>query len=451
VRPLHFSAETHDEAQLDRGADRGAFKAFLWTSGAVGAAVALPSMVTGVAALAVVGRAIGRKWGALNGVWAALLLACVLASSREVGLQYWKFLRFLPAGLLCVHAVRTFKQATPAERTGTLRFAGTVLAVALVAAAFSLFPEDALFEAVLLAVLWPVMAVCAHVDEEQDIRGREATVLCLAAAVLLVSAGAAVFRPEGAELHGRFRGIFGNPNELSHWWLLVFVVVGIRGLRVGNAAYLAAVATTAALLFFTGTRGALIGVVLSVLGYVLTRLQVRPAVGWGLLLFVSAWALAAPDTFLNPAKRWLPESLVREETVELGGGRLVAWEFGWSEVMKEPWVGHGGGYEERIYRAFEEELSLQNHQGFSHNSWLAFAINFGIPGGTLMMLALLYRLKLLGASLALIALPPVLTSWAVEGWLTAPLSASSPLFFAVAGLAASGRGARKSQSHERGS
>jgi hypothetical protein len=435
VASSNLPTDSNELRQPQRWARNRALKTFVWVAGALSAAVIVPSSAMGLVALAVVGRAVGRRWGAQNGVWAALLIACVLASSRDAGLQYWKLMRFLPAVVMCWFAYQTFKRATPAERTGTWWFGGIVLGVALVAAVFSEFPRDALFEAILLATVWPVLAVCAHVEGERDTADREAMLLCIAVAVIVVSGLSAAIQPEGAELNGRFRGIFGNPNELSHWWLLVFVVLGMRGLREGKAAYLAAVAATAVLLSFTGTRGAFIAVMLSILGYLFTRFRVPPFAGWFILLVLSGWAIASPETFLNPAKRVLPESLVREETVELGGGRLVAWEFGWSEVMDDPWIGHGGGYEERIYKAFEKELSLQNHQGFSHNSWLAFAINFGIPGGTVMILALMCRLKLFSGPFALIALPPILTSLAVEGWLTAPLSASSPLFFAVAGLA----------------
>lgn len=410
--------------------------AFVVLTGALVAVFAIPSLATGMLGLGVVWRVAASRWGTRNGVWAALLVACVYASSREIGLQYWKWLRFVPTLGLCVHSLRVYRQASATERTATVRFAAILFGVALISAVFSAYPADGVFEAVLLGLLWPAMALCCTVVGEEEYERTEAMLLHLAVAVLLASLVIGLVNVPASQLHGRFRGIFGNPNEFSHWWLLMFVVAGIHTIRTGVNRYVVWSAGTLILLIFTGTRGALIGVLLSGMGFVLTWLRVRPLLGWVLLLGASGVAVLKPEVMLEPAKRLLPATLLREETIEMGGGRLVAWEFGWNEALKHPWIGHGGGYEERVYREFEEELSLRNHQGFSHNSWLAFVINFGIPGGTLLIAWLLSRLRLFGSPLALIALPPMLASLAVEGWLTAPLSASSPLFFAVAGLAA---------------
>ena len=69
---------------------------------------------------------------------------------------------------------------------------------------------------------------------------------------------------------------------------------------------------------------------------------------------------------------------------------------------------------------------MQNHQGLSHNSWLAFAMNYGVPAALVLICTLMIRLGMFKQRAALILLPACMVSMTVEGWLTAPLSALSP-------------------------
>ena len=80
---------------------------------------------------------------------------------------------------------------------------------------------------------------------------------------------------------------------------------------------------------------------------------------------------------------------------------------------------------------------MQNHQGLSHNSWLAFAMNYGIPATLILFITMLARLGLTQRNVLLVGLLPFVFSFTVEGWLTAPMSASSPMLFFVGGLLAS--------------
>ena len=130
----------------------------------------------------------------------------------------------------------------------------------------------------------------------------------------------------------------------------------------------------------------------------------------------------------------LPEQVVREESLEEGGGRLLAWEHAIDQIKMRPWFGAGGGAEERYFRENYSYFAMQNHQGLSHNSWLAFAMNYGIPATLLLFFVLLSRLGLTNRSVLFVGLLPFLVSFSVEGWLTAPMSASSPILFFVGGV-----------------
>lgn len=112
----------------------------------------------------------------------------------------------------------------------------------------------------------------------------------------------------------------------------------------------------------------------------------------------------------------------------------MAWEHAVDQIEEQPWLGNGGGAEERFFRENYSFFAAQNHQGLSHNSWLAFAMNFGVPATVLLFVALLSRLGLLQRRLLLVGLLPLVVSFTLEGWLTAPMSASSPMLFFVGAL-----------------
>ena len=129
----------------------------------------------------------------------------------------------------------------------------------------------------------------------------------------------------------------------------------------------------------------------------------------------------------------LPEQIIRSETIETAGGRTVAWSHALEEIKIEPWFGQGGGYEERYFSSRYSFFAMQNHQGLSHNSWLAFAMNYGVPAALALIFSLLIRLGMFRQRAVLILLPACVISMTVEGWLTAPLNALSPMMFLVAG------------------
>ena len=60
-------------------------------------------------------------------------------------------------------------------------------------------------------------------------------------------------------------------------------------------------------------------------------------------------------------------------------------------------------------------------------------MNYGIPGAVVLIFSLLLRLNVTHKASRWVFLPACLVSLTVEGWLTAPLSAISPLLFLVGG------------------
>ena len=153
------------------------------------------------------------------------------------------------------------------------------------------------------------------------------------------------------------------------------------------------------------------------------------------LVVVAGLFLVSAVSFETIVQR-LPEQVVREDSLNEGGGRLLAWEHAVRQIKMRPWFGWGGGAEERYFTENYAYFALQNHQGLSHNSWLAFAMNYGIPATIGLLFVLLSSLGLVRRPLLIVGLLPFVVSLTLEGWLTAPMNASSPMLFFVGGLLA---------------
>lgn len=367
-------------------------------------------------------------------VVALFVFACVLASSREGGLQYWKIWRLFFALLVVLEAVRVFRTMAQMNRRKSLGFALLVVLCTGVPALLSDHVAEGLEEMVLLTSMWWAMSVLAVSDSSESSTARFSTLVHAGMVVVLVSALGSIFSFDITHLNGRFRGVFGNPNEFSHWWLTLFVMGMVASKKMTSPRTMLLLLATGALFLWSGTRGAMIAAILFLMGWFLQGRgsSISSRMSKVLLVAVGMFALAAvsKESLLG----FLPERVIRIDTLGEGGGRLLAWEHAVDQIEEQPWFGEGGGAEERFFRENYSFFSAQNHQGFSHNSWLAFAMNFGIPATLLLILSLLSRLGLLQRRLLLIGLLPLVCSFTVEGWLTAPMSASSPMLFFVGAL-----------------
>ena len=367
-------------------------------------------------------------------VVALFVFACVLASSREGGLQYWKIWRLFFAFLVVLEAVRVFRTMAKATRQNLLGFALLVVLCTGVPALLSDHVAEGLEEMVLLTSMWWAMTVLGVPDSSEASAVRFSTLVHAGVVVVLVSVFGSIVDFDLAHLGGRFRGIFGNPNEFSHWWLTLFVMGMVASKKMASPRTMLLILATLALFLWSGTRGAMIAAMLSLMGWFLQGrdTSISSRLSKLLLLAVGIFALAAVS--MESVLNFLPERVVRRESLIEGGGRLLAWEHAVDQIEEQPWLGNGGGAEERFFRENYSFFAAQNHQGLSHNSWLAFAMNFGVPATVLLFAALLSRLGLLQRRLLLVGLLPLVVSFTLEGWLTAPMSASSPMLFFVGAL-----------------
>lgn len=385
-----------------------------------------------------------KRWGGWReAVVALFVVACVLASSRTGGLQYWKTLRLVFAGLLFLEAVVTFRNLSGELRRGSLAFIVLIVLCTGIPALLSAHVKEGLVEMVLLSSMWWAMLVLGRTDEDESTATRFRTMVHLGLIVALVSVLVRYANFELGHLNGRFRGIFGNPNEFSHWWLGLAVLGLVSCQKVKHPRTLILLAATLLLYFWSGTRGALVAFFLSLGGWFVLGIPQSFFSQMVKVLLVSSGVMLLTAISTDVLLEVLPERVVRVESLEQGGGRLLAWEHAYDQVMENPWIGEGGGAEERYFRENYAFFAIRNHQGLSHNSWLAFAMNFGIPATLVLFGMLLTRLGLVRRRLFIVGALPWMFSFTVEGWLTAPMSASSPMLFFAGGLLASVMAANK--------
>ena len=419
------------------GISKGRLLVFLSVS--ILAVISLPNLITGLLALAFWLRVLSSSFGWREATIGAFMLSCILASSRDPGIQYWKPLRLLSAALMVVEAVKIFRSADVTFRREQMSWLLLITLCTGIPAILSVEARAGFFETVLLGSMWVTMMILGtYVVDTSTQKHRTQMILTIGWAVLLASAILTLVARESTFLGGRWRGVFGNPNEISHWWLFVFLLGLVDAAKRRKSIRKWLVGGTL-LVLVTGTRGAFVAMCVGAFGVYLylanraTRLQgVFFAATLGALLIYGG-------TIFNAIVSALPENLSRLDSIQTGGGRFLAWSFAWEEIMLEPWFGQGGGYEERFFYANSDYFSFHNHQGLSHNSWLAFAMNYGIPAAMVLIVGLLASLRVAQNQFGRIILPAMLISLTIEGWLTAPMSASSPMLFFVGGLVASFR------------
>ena len=397
--------------------------------------VVVPNLATGLLGFGFWLLLVSRLANWREAVVVSLVLACVLASSREPGLQYWKTLRLLPAGLAGVEAMRILRSETQAFRRRQLGWLVTIVLCTGIPALLSENARAGLFETTVLGSVWVILMIVGTRPSVDGESNRGVWLMRIGMAVVLASIAVTLIKPDVVWLNGRWRGILGNPNELSHWWLFIFVLV-MMTVQMGRRQSVKWLGLTAALFLITGTRGALLsalfawaGTLVASTSGILKRVGVFVAAALGVLgmLFIGE------DHEDDSLVAFLPEQIIRSETIETAGGRTVAWSHALEEIKSEPWFGQGGGYEERYFSSRYSFFAMQNHQGLSHNSWLAFAMNYGVPAALALIFSLLIRLGMFRQRAVLILLPACVISMTVEGWLTAPLNALSPMMFLVAG------------------
>lgn len=232
---------------------------------------------------------------------------------------------------------------------------------------------------------------------------------------------------------GRFRGIFGNPNGIGIFSILVLALVYLvrdyfPGLLTKNDLRWLVLPILASIVM-SGSRTAILA---ALLFFFFTRFyRVAPFIGF--IVFVAtvivveliASNLADIVTALGVAH------FFRADTLAEGSGRYIAWEFAWQNIQSHFWIGRGFAFDEWLMAKNQTMLNNLGHQGGVHNTYLIVWLNTGIIGLALFLRAIIL-LFIRGAKNTVLAFPVlwlVLFSILLEPWLAASLNPFSILFY----------------------
>lgn len=183
--------------------------AFVFLQGALMLGMLLfPSAATGIMLSSVMLILWKRKAGWREAVVAMFVVACILASSRAGGLQYWKPLRLVFGALVFVEALRAFRGMSTNERRSSVGFVLMMVLCTGMPAVFSEYVAEGIEETILLSSMWWAMLVLGRIHHQGDATQRFITLMHVGLLVALVSMFVRFWNFELGHLNGRFRGLW---------------------------------------------------------------------------------------------------------------------------------------------------------------------------------------------------------------------------------------------------
>ncbi len=256
--------------------------------------------------------------------------------------------------------------------------------------------------------------------------------------ILLIGLVLMVINPPFVMLQSRFRGLLGNPNGLGIFITLAFPIgyMIMDYLKISLQWRWVFYGLIISSLILCGSRTAMLACGIFLLFNSVDMLRG----GVGLIVFA---ALILSYEF---ALSQLPVIILalnlgeyfRIDTLMEGSGRVVAWEFAWTQIQEVFYFGGGFDYTNGLYLKFYDYLSRLGHQGNAHNSFLTLWLDTGIIGLVLALFGLI-RSVIFCWSRSSYTLPFIYTiifSVNFESWLAASLNPFTSLFLVALSLLA---------------
>jgi O-antigen ligase len=231
-----------------------------------------------------------------------------------------------------------------------------------------------------------------------------------------------------AYLADRYRGILGNPNGLglfcTLYFLLLFVIQEYYPVLFSKWEKIYLYGLIIFSVILSGSRNTIMSIIAFLIFMRLYKYS--PFVGFFVLIILSLVYQVLFENFgLIAASLGLGEYF-RVDTLKNGSGRDVAWNFAWTHIQDNFYLGKGFAYDEFLMHNVQTQQKLNDlgHQGNVHNSYLTLWLNTGIIG--LFLFARGFLLSFIKASKnSRIAFPvmfTVLFSANFESWMTASLN-----------------------------
>jgi len=234
---------------------------------------------------------------------------------------------------------------------------------------------------------------------------------------------------------GRFRAVFGNPNGLGIFSILLF------GLAYVSREYFKELFSKAdlrwifitiiAAMLLSGSRTAVIAIVMF---FIMTRFyRLSPFLGFIFFLATLFATELVTQNLVAIVEAIGLSEFFRIETLAGGSGRYIAWNFAWNAIQDNFWLGRGFAFDEWIMGQNQDFLSDLGHQGGVHNTYLILWLNTGIIGLALFLRALflLFIKASKNLSVAFPVLWMVMFSIMLEPWLAASLNPYTIMFLMV--------------------
>lgn len=227
-------------------------------------------------------------------------------------------------------------------------------------------------------------------------------------------------------LGGRSSGALGNPNGLGMFcflfFLLYFVIQHYFPLLFSKRENVVILVLIFSSLIWSGSRGQTISVLIFLVTQYLSRRN--QILGLVLSAFLGIMLVSIDFDIIAIAQALGFEEYLRVDTLDAGGGRVVAREFALEQIQKNFWIGRGFSYTEWIYRQNYWELSMLGHEGNAHNAFLTAWLDTGLIGLILFIIGW-GVLFLKAAKNSYMAIPiafAIIASNMVESWLVASLN-----------------------------
>ena len=205
--------------------------------------------------------------------------------------------------------------------------------------------------------------------------------------ILVVGFVLKVFNPrlvEFAQEGGRYKGIFGNPNGLGIFCVIYSImyitIVTYYPILFSKIAKIFVIGSVILSVALCESRGAIFSIgILFVFNFLSKRSHALSVMVLIISIISYQWLL---QNFEDIVLALHLDEYFRLSTLHTGSGRLVAFEFAWRQIQDFFFFGGGMGYTEYVFHAPEHKyyLSINDHQGNAHNSFLTIWLDTGIFG-----------------------------------------------------------------------
>jgi O-antigen ligase len=243
------------------------------------------------------------------------------------------------------------------------------------------------------------------------------------------------FKPDWPYLNGRYNGLLGNPNGIGTFCCLTTILTALARYHYPDLFSKNQMLLIFGVIFLSVVMSRSRNGMFSILIFIFFMKFYRISYWYG---FVIVLATAIVFQLINENLTTIVTNLglgefLRVEQLEDGSGRTIAWSFAWQEIQKNFLLGRGFAYEEYLFEMNKEWLSMLNHQGGVHNTYLAVWLNTGLIGLALFLYGFFRNFvgKALGNYLTMPAMFAIMFQITFEPWFQSSLNPFTSLALLV--------------------